>query len=94
MKRRQQWLRWLWWQFGDNGNSNSDSSGGDGNSDGGGGGVGSKGNSFVICRTTAAMCGKHNNQPKEGHTVKMPLTKARNRQQPAGAMKEQEGGAT
>jgi hypothetical protein len=26
----------------------------------------------AVCRITTAMCGEHNNQPKEGHTSKMP----------------------
>jgi hypothetical protein len=86
-------LRRRWRQCGGSNNSNSDSGGGDGDSEGGGGSVGSKGNSVVICHTTAAMRGKHNNQPKEGCTAKMPATKASNRQQPAGAMKGQEGKA-
>jgi hypothetical protein len=93
-KWRQRWL-WRWWrQCGGSGNSNSDSGGGNGNINDGVGGIGRKGNSVVICHTTAAMCGKHNNKPKEGRTAKMPGTKASNRQQPAGAVKGQEGGAT
>ncbi len=64
------------------------------NSNGGSGGIGSKDDSIVICRTTAAMRGEHINQPKKGHAAKMPVTKASNRQQPAGTTKGQEGGAT
>jgi hypothetical protein len=32
---------------------------------------------IVICHTTMAMRGKHNNQPKEEPTVKMPVTEAK-----------------
>jgi hypothetical protein len=31
----------------------------------------------VICRTTTAVHSKHNNQPKEGHAAKMPVTEAK-----------------
>jgi hypothetical protein len=31
----------------------------------------------VICHTTMAMHGKHNNQPKEGCAAKMPATEAK-----------------
>jgi hypothetical protein len=72
---------------GGRGNSNSDSGGGNGDSNGRGGGIGSKGNSIVICRTTAAMRGKHNNQPKEGRAAKMPVTNASNRQKAASVTK-------
>jgi hypothetical protein len=80
-------LRQWWWGCGGSGNSNSDSGGGDGHSDGGSDGIGSKGNSVDTCHTNAAMRSKHNNQPKEGCAAKMPEKNARNRQQPAGAMK-------
>jgi hypothetical protein len=32
---------------------------------------------IVLCRTTTAMCGVHNNQPEEGHMAKIPATEAK-----------------
>jgi hypothetical protein len=31
----------------------------------------------VICRSTTALRSEHNNQPKEGHAAKMPVTEAK-----------------
>ncbi len=31
----------------------------------------------VVCPTTTAMCGKHNNQPKEGRSAMMAATEAK-----------------
>ncbi len=32
---------------------------------------------IIVCRTTTALCGLHNNQPEEGHAAKIPVTEAK-----------------